>query len=72
MCGGKGVQNHANPIIIITARGQEQDKIRNLDLGADDYSSSLSAWANCWLACVRYSGEHSLQQANLLLPGNRT
>jgi DNA-binding response OmpR family regulator len=35
--GGKGVQNHANPIIIITARGQEQDKIRGLDLGADDY-----------------------------------
>ena len=59
------------PIIIITARGQEQDKIRGLDLGADDYSSSLSAWANCWLACVRYSGEHNLQQANLLLPGNR-
>src|SRR5213080_3418079 len=25
------------PIIIVTARGQEQDKIRGLDLGADDY-----------------------------------
>ena len=25
------------PIIIITARGQEQEKIRGLDLGADDY-----------------------------------
>ena len=25
------------PIIIITARGQEQDRIRGLDLGADDY-----------------------------------
>ncbi len=25
------------PIIIITARGQEQDKIRGFDLGADDY-----------------------------------
>jgi DNA-binding response OmpR family regulator len=25
------------PIIIITARGQDQDKIRGLDLGADDY-----------------------------------
>jgi DNA-binding response OmpR family regulator len=25
------------PIIIITARGQEQDKIRGLELGADDY-----------------------------------
>lgn len=27
----------AVPIIVITARGQEQDKIRGLDLGADDY-----------------------------------
>lgn len=25
------------PIILITARGQEQDKVRGLDLGADDY-----------------------------------
>jgi two-component system, OmpR family, KDP operon response regulator KdpE len=27
----------AVPIIILTARGQDQDKIRGLDLGADDY-----------------------------------
>jgi DNA-binding response OmpR family regulator len=27
----------AVPIIIVTARGQEQDKVRGLDLGADDY-----------------------------------
>jgi len=27
----------AVPIIIVTARGQDQDKIRGLDLGADDY-----------------------------------
>ena len=25
------------PIIIVTARGQDQDKIRGLDIGADDY-----------------------------------
>jgi DNA-binding response OmpR family regulator len=25
------------PVIIVTARGQDQDKIRGLDLGADDY-----------------------------------
>jgi DNA-binding response OmpR family regulator len=25
------------PIIIVTARGQDQDKVRSLDLGADDY-----------------------------------
>src|SRR5450432_3567439 len=27
----------AVPIIIITARGQDQDKVRGLDIGADDY-----------------------------------
>jgi DNA-binding response OmpR family regulator len=27
----------AVPIILVTARGQEEDKIRGLDLGADDY-----------------------------------
>ena len=27
----------AIPIILITARGQDQDKVRGLDLGADDY-----------------------------------
>src|SRR5947209_16572046 len=25
------------PIIILTARGQDQDKVRGIDLGADDY-----------------------------------
>ncbi len=25
------------PIIMVTARGQDQDKVRGLDLGADDY-----------------------------------
>jgi DNA-binding response OmpR family regulator len=27
----------AVPIVIVTARGQDQDKVRGLDLGADDY-----------------------------------
>jgi len=27
----------AVPIILVTARGQDQDKVRSLDLGADDY-----------------------------------
>ncbi len=27
----------AVPVIIVTARGQDQDKVRGLDLGADDY-----------------------------------
>ncbi len=28
---------YAKPIIVISARGQEEDKVRALDLGADDY-----------------------------------
>src|SRR4029078_11811607 len=27
----------SNPIIILTAKGDEQDRVRGLDLGADDY-----------------------------------
>jgi DNA-binding response OmpR family regulator len=30
-------ESSAVPIIIVTARGQDQDKVRGLDLGADDY-----------------------------------
>ncbi|HPR31974.1 MAG TPA: response regulator transcription factor [Prolixibacteraceae bacterium] len=33
-CRGKGVQT---PIILLTAKGQELDKVRGLELGADDY-----------------------------------
>src|SRR5947207_5390248 len=29
------------PIIIVTARGQDEDKVRGLDLGADDYLTKL-------------------------------
>jgi len=34
----KGNQKHSNiPIIMLTARGEEDDRIRGLDTGADDY-----------------------------------
>ena len=35
-------------IIILSAKGQEQDKIRGLSIGADDYMTNLSASASCW------------------------
>lgn len=35
-------------IIILSAKGQEQDKIRGLSIGADDYMTKPSASVNCW------------------------
>ena len=28
---------HVRPVVVLTARGQEEDKVRGLRLGADDY-----------------------------------
>ena len=36
------------PIIVVSARTRERDKIEALDLGADDYLTNLSAEENCW------------------------
>lgn len=44
------------PIIVISARAGEQDKVAALDLGADDYITNLSVRPNYWhvseLLCV--------------------
>ena len=37
------------PIIMLTARGQEVDKVVGLELGADDYLRSLFRSGNYWL-----------------------
>lgn len=36
------------PVIMLTARAEEDDKIRGLDGGADDYVTSPSRRGNCW------------------------
>jgi two-component system phosphate regulon response regulator PhoB len=44
------------PIIMLTARGEESDRIRGLDTGADDYvvkPFAMSASAPCCAACAR-------------------
>ena len=36
------------PILVISARGQEQDKILALDAGADDYLTKPFGTGSCW------------------------
>jgi two-component system, OmpR family, KDP operon response regulator KdpE len=41
----------AIPILIVSARGQEKDKVAALDAGADDYLRNRLASVNCWQDC---------------------
>ena len=36
------------PIIVISARSEDSDKIAALDAGADDYLTKHFQWKNCW------------------------
>jgi DNA-binding response OmpR family regulator len=40
------------PIIVLSARSYEHDKIAALDAGADDYLTKHLIWANCRRACA--------------------
>jgi two-component system KDP operon response regulator KdpE len=51
------------PIIILSARGQDQDKIRALDLGADDYLTKPFS-AGELLARIRVGLRHSAVQGD--------
>ncbi len=45
------------PILMLTAKGQETDKVIGLELGADDYvTKPFGAW-NSWPACMRCSAK---------------
>jgi DNA-binding response OmpR family regulator len=39
------------PILMLTARGDEADRILGLDIGADDYVTKPFSSASCWPAC---------------------
>lgn len=62
------------PIIIVTARGNEQDRVRGLDLGADDYivkpfsATEVLARARAVLRRAQSSG--SLFQQSIFTHGN--
>jgi two-component system, OmpR family, KDP operon response regulator KdpE len=51
----------AVPIIVLTARGQEADKIRTLDAGADDYVTKPFAVEEL-LARIRVAERHAAQR----------
>jgi DNA-binding response OmpR family regulator len=56
------------PIIIVTARGQDQDKVKGLDLGADDYLTKpfsvdeLLARVRAVLRRSQLGANHAIQQ----------
>jgi DNA-binding response OmpR family regulator len=37
LCKKLRAEGHSTPILMLTARGEEPDKVRGLDIGADDY-----------------------------------
>lgn len=51
------------PIIVLSARGQEEDKVRALDLGADDYLTKPFG-ASELLARVRVALRHAARRAS--------
>jgi DNA-binding response OmpR family regulator len=61
----------AVPIIIVTARGQDQDKVKGLDLGADDYLTKPFSVEEL-LARVRAALRRSQLLSNDLVPGRAT
>ena len=41
------------PIVVVSARGHEQDKVMALDGGADDYVTKPFGTRSCWRGCGR-------------------
>jgi DNA-binding response OmpR family regulator len=64
------------PIVILTARGEEQDRVRGLDLGADDYlvkpfsATELLARVRAVLRRARTSAETATGQARFFVHGD--
>ena len=44
------------PVLILTARGEEADKVLGFRLGADDYVTKPFGYSSCWLESRRFFG----------------
>jgi DNA-binding response OmpR family regulator len=49
-------QGISTPIIMLTAKGQENERVKGLDMGADDYVTKPFRWRNCWRESGRSCG----------------
>jgi DNA-binding response OmpR family regulator len=60
------------PVIVVTARGREEDRVRGLELGADDYvvkPFSVRELLARVAAVLRRSAERPLDRASVAVPG---
>ena len=60
------------PIIVVSARSEDADKIRALDAGADDYLTKPFRSRSCWRAFARRSGVFRMHRRAALPPRARS
>ena len=72
VCRNLRKENRSTPVIMLTAREEETDKVLGLELGADDYiTKPFSTTVLCAKikACLRRMGLSSRQRENILSLG---
>ena len=60
------------PIIVLSARSNERDKVTALDLGANDYITNHSVQKNCWPVFVPFSAVIGREQKMRVHPAANT
>jgi two-component system response regulator CpxR len=68
-------KEHKTPVLMLTAKGDNNDKVRGLDLGADDYLAKpfhhqeLLARINAILRRIQLVNQQITQQENSVVGG---